>query len=59
MEQDQSAPIVALSLGCSAIFLLGGAHRSQVPGKAPTSVGLTVLCTLILLWQLLRTHELL
>ena len=24
VEQDQTAPIVALSLGCDAIFLLGG-----------------------------------
>ena len=27
VEQDQTAPIVALSLGCSAIFLLGGVCR--------------------------------
>ena len=25
VERDQDAPIVALSLGCSAVFLLGGA----------------------------------
>ena len=24
VEQDQTAPIVAISLGCDAIFLLGG-----------------------------------
>ena len=24
VERDQSAPIVAISLGCDAIFLLGG-----------------------------------
>ena len=29
VEQDQTAPIVALSLGCSAIFLLGGIHPAS------------------------------
>ncbi|KAL2484432.1 Alpha-ketoglutarate-dependent dioxygenase alkB [Abeliophyllum distichum] len=31
MEKDWSKPIVSISLGCKAIFLLGGKSREQTP----------------------------
>ena len=34
VERDQSAPIVAISLGCDAIFLLGG---DDAPSSFTTS----------------------
>ena len=39
VERDQDAPIVALSLGSSAVFLLGGAYRSfSCPERAVVAV---------------------
>jgi alkylated DNA repair protein alkB family protein 1 len=31
MEADWSKPIVSISLGCKAVFLLGGASREESP----------------------------
>lgn len=31
MEKDWSKPIVSMSLGCKAIFLIGGSSRDQIP----------------------------
>jgi alkylated DNA repair protein alkB family protein 1 len=31
MEGDLTQPIVSVSLGCKAVFLLGGTRRDEVP----------------------------
>ena len=38
-ERDFSQPIVSLSLGLPAVFLFGGATRSQKPARAPLEHG--------------------
>ena len=64
VEQDQAAPIVALSLGCSAIFLLGGTQiygpwpaesYSITPEPIPAKHRWCVLATVVLTWQARQT----
>ena len=43
MEEDWSKPIVSISLGCDAIFLLGGETREEVPSAVFLRSGDVVL----------------